>query len=111
MVDMAGTDDSEQKKNLQERIRNLEEEINPPEKGESPISQANMGWRMVVDLVAGVGLGFAIGYGLDILFGTKPLNMILFVLLGFGAGINLMLRTAKEMKKPETKKNEGNTPD
>ena len=33
MVGMTGTDDSEQKKNLQERIRNLEEEINPPEKG------------------------------------------------------------------------------
>ncbi|MYE36949.1 MAG: F0F1 ATP synthase subunit I [Rhodobacteraceae bacterium] len=111
MVDMTDTDDSKQKKNLQERIKNLEEEINPPEKEESAISQANMGWRMVVDLVAGVGLGFVIGYGLDILFGTKPLNMILFVLLGFGAGINLMLRTAKEMKKPETNKNEGNPPD
>ncbi|MCY4185468.1 MAG: AtpZ/AtpI family protein [Rhodobacteraceae bacterium] len=108
---MPGRDNSKQKKNLQERIRNLEEEINPPEKGESPIAQANMGWRMVVDLVAGVGLGFAIGYGLDILFETRPLNMILFVLLGFGAGINLMLRTAKEMKKPETHINEGNTPD
>lgn len=111
MVDMTDTDDYKQKKNLQERIKNLEEEINPPEKEESAISQANMGWRMVVDLVAGVGLGFVIGYGLDILFGTKPLNMILFVLLGFGAGINLMLRTAKEMKKPETNKNEGNPPD
>ncbi len=94
---MDGSDDSDQKKSLHQRIRDLEEDINPPEKEESPISQANMAWRMVIDLVAGVGLGFVVGYGLDILFDTKPLNMVLFVLLGFGAGINLMLRTAKEM--------------
>ena len=94
---MDGSDDSDQKKSLQQRIRDLEEDINPPEKEESPVSQANMAWRMVIDLVAGVGLGFVVGYGLDILFDTKPLNMVLFVLLGFGAGINLMLRTAKEM--------------
>ena len=93
-----GANHSGEKKSLQKRIRDLEEEIDPPEREESPISQANMAWRMIVDLVAGVGLGFVIGYGLDILFDTKPLNMVLFVLLGFGAGINLMLRTAKEMK-------------
>ncbi len=93
-----GSDDRDQKKSLQERIKNLEEEIKPPEKKDSPISQASMGWRMVVDLVVGVGLGFIIGYGLDILFDTKPLNMVIFTLLGFGAGINLMLRTAKEMR-------------
>ena len=95
---MGRSDDSDQRHSLEQRIRDLEEEIEPPQKQENPVSQANMGWRMVVDLVAGVGLGFVIGYGLDILFGTKPLNMVLFVLLGFGAGINLMLRTAKEMK-------------
>lgn len=94
---MDGSDDTDQKKSLQRRISDLEEEINPPEKEASPVSQANMAWRMVIDLVAGVGLGFVIGYGLDILFDTKPLNMVLFVLLGFGAGINLMLRTAKQV--------------
>ncbi len=53
---------------------------------------------MVVDLVAGVGVGFATGYGLDVFFGTRPLIMIVLTLLGFGAGINLMLKTAKELK-------------
>ena len=32
-------------------------------------SQAQLAWRMVVELVAGLGIGFAIGYGLDSLFG------------------------------------------
>ena len=60
-------------------------------------SQVQMGWRMVTELVAGLGIGFAMGYGLDLVFGTAPLLMIIFVLLGFAAGIKTMMRTAKEM--------------
>lgn len=58
---------------------------------------ANMAWRMVVELVAGLGIGFVIGYGLDRLFGTMPLFLVVFILLGFVAGIKTMLRTAQEI--------------
>ena len=61
------------------------------------VGQAHLAWRMVIDLVAGVGLGAAIGYGLDALFGTLPILMAVFTLLGLAAGVNLMLRTAKEV--------------
>ncbi|RYG92819.1 AtpZ/AtpI family protein [Loktanella sp. IMCC34160] len=61
-------------------------------------SQANLAWRMVVELVAGLGIGFGIGYGLDALFGTTPFLMVLFILLGLAAGIQTMLRTAKEIE-------------
>ena len=60
-------------------------------------SQASMAWRMVIELVAGLGIGFGMGYGLDALFGTTPWLMIVFVLLGFAAGIKTMMRTAREM--------------
>ncbi|MCT4611207.1 MAG: AtpZ/AtpI family protein [Pelagimonas sp.] len=63
---------------------------------EEHYSQANLAWRMVTEMVAGLGIGFGIGYGLDALFGTTPFLMIVFTLLGIGAGINVMLRTAKE---------------
>lgn len=59
-------------------------------------SQAHMAWRMVIELVAGLGLGFLLGYGLDIVLGTTPFLMILFLGLGFAAGIKTMMRTAKE---------------
>jgi len=63
------------------------------------IGQGEAAWRMVIELVAGMGLGLAIGFGLDVLFGSKPLMMAIFVLLGFAAGIRTMLRTAAELGK------------
>jgi ATP synthase protein I len=61
-------------------------------------SQAQMAWRMVIELVAGLMIGFGIGYGLDTLLGTKPVFLVLFILVGFAAGIKTMLRSAKEMQ-------------
>lgn len=52
---------------------------------------------MVVDLVAGIGVGAGCGYGLDILFGTMPVLLVVLTLLGFAAGVNLMLRTASSV--------------
>lgn len=61
-------------------------------------SQAHLAWRMVIELVAGIGIGFGIGYGLDSLFGTLPIFLVLFVLLGLAAGVKTMLRSAQEIQ-------------
>ncbi|MCL3881968.1 AtpZ/AtpI family protein [Marivita sp. GX14005] len=66
---------------------------------EEHYSQAQHAWRMVIELVSGLGIGFGIGYGLDALFGTQPFLMVLFTLLGFAAGINVMIRSAREMQR------------
>ena len=66
---------------------------------EEHYSQAQLAWRMVIELVAGLGIGFGIGYGLDSLLGTSPWLMILFIFLGFAAGVNVMIRSAREMQK------------
>lgn len=62
------------------------------------LSQAQAGWRMVIELITGLGIGFGIGYGLDSLFGTMPWLLILFTLLGFAAGIRVMMGTARELQ-------------
>jgi ATP synthase protein I len=59
--------------------------------------QAQAVWRMVTELVAGLLIGFGIGYGLDVVFGTLPWLLVLFTLLGFAAGVRVMLRTATEL--------------
>ena len=51
-----------------------------------------MAFRVVAELVAGIAVGGAIGYGLDGLFHTKPLFLILFGLLGTGAGFWNIIR-------------------
>src|SRR5690606_592098 len=63
------------------------------------IDGSALGWRMVIDLVVGMLLGLAIGYGLDGLFGTRPVFLVVFALLGFGAGVRTMLRSADEMRR------------
>lgn len=85
------------------RLRDLEgrlARLTRSEEGPKPLAshdQAHIAWRMVIELVVGLGLGFGIGYGLDYLFGTTPLLMILFIFLGFAAGIKTMMRTAAEL--------------
>ncbi|MDA8585915.1 AtpZ/AtpI family protein [Rhodobacteraceae bacterium] len=64
-------------------------------------SQVQQGWRMVTELVAGLGIGFGMGYGLDLVFGTLPWFLIIFTLLGFVAGVRTMMRTAQEMQAQE----------
>ncbi|GAA3866404.1 AtpZ/AtpI family protein [Celeribacter arenosi] len=89
------------------RLRELEERLSKAKKAQEPkttrgeehFSQANMAWRMVIELVAGLGIGFGVGFGLDGLLGTTPFLMIIFVGLGFTAGIKTMMRTANEVQK------------
>ena len=64
-------------------------------------SQAHLAWRMVIELVTGLGIGFGIGYGLDSLFGTLPIFLVLFILLGLAAGIRTMLRSAREIQQTQ----------
>ena len=61
-------------------------------------SQAQLAWRMVIELVAGLGIGFGIGYGLDTLLGTMPIFLVLFIFLGLAAGVKTMLASAQEIQ-------------
>lgn len=47
------------------------------------------------EFVAGVIVGFVIGYTIDRLFGTNPWGMIVFLLLGFAAGTMNVIRSAR----------------
>jgi ATP synthase protein I len=67
-------------------------------------SGAHLAWRMVIELVAGIAIGFGIGYGLDVFFGTLPIFLVVFMLLGFVAGVKTMLRTAQEVQVREMAK-------
>jgi ATP synthase protein I len=72
------------------------------ESQKQPASYANAtgyakGYRLVAEFVAGTLVGGLIGYGLDWLFGTLPILFIVFLLLGFGAGILNMARAAKRV--------------
>lgn len=61
----------------------------------------SLAWRMTLELVVGSAIGFAIGFGLDALIGTAPLFLIVFGLLGFAAGVRVVMATAQEASRPE----------
>ncbi len=93
-------------KRLEKRIKAAKGAHTPRPKIEEHHSQAQAGWRMVIELVAGIVIGFGIGYGLDRVFGTLPIFLVVFVLLGFAAGVRTMMRTAREIQEEAA----GNTP-
>ena len=95
---MSETDPKERLAELEARIAAAKAADADTPHQEEHYSQAQQAWRMVIEMVSGLGIGFGIGYGLDAVFGTQPWLMVLFTLLGFAAGVNVMIRTAKELQ-------------
>src|ERR1700710_2995780 len=58
-----------------------------------------VGLRLSSELVAGVLGGAALGWGFDRLLSTSPWGLIVFLLLGFTAGVLNVMRTAGVMTK------------
>ncbi|MDI3337664.1 AtpZ/AtpI family protein [Defluviimonas aestuarii] len=95
---MSDEPDPERLEALEKRLAEIKKASAPKPRVDEHYSAASQGWRMVIELVAGLAIGFGIGYGLDTVFGTMPLFLVLFILLGFVAGVKTMLRTAREIQ-------------
>ena len=85
-------------KELEARIAKLKVSKQEPHHMKKDYSQAQLAWRMVIELVAGLGIGFVIGYGIDTALGTLPIFLVIFIGLGFAAGVKTMMRSAKEVQ-------------
>ena len=97
---LAEDDDRDRLTALEARLEAARRKAEPDKDHmEAHYSQAQLAWRMVIELVAGVGIGVAIGYGLDSLFGTRPWLMAVFTILGFAAGVKTMIRSAEEVQR------------
>jgi ATP synthase protein I len=88
---------------LSARLQRLGEQLatasRPSETDASPRTAANAsafarGFRMSTELVAGVVVGAIIGWLLDRWLGISPWGLIVFLLLGFAAGVLNVMRAA-----------------
>lgn len=68
-----------------------------PKQSVASMSGAAVGFRIAVEILAAIAVGVAIGFVLDEWLGTKPWLLILFCILGFGAAMINVMRTAKEL--------------
>ena len=55
-------------------------------------------FRIVAELIVGVAVGGGIGWFLDRQLGTAPWLLIVFLMLGFAAGLSNVIRTARRMQ-------------
>jgi ATP synthase protein I len=62
--------------------------------GAARASAMAIGFRLSSELVAGVVVGALIGWGFDRLLSTSPFGLIVFLLLGFVAGVVNVVRSA-----------------
>jgi len=81
---------------LGERLANVSR---PSENGSGPRQTADAsgfarGFRLSSELVAGVLVGAVIGWLLDRWLGTTPWGLMVFLMLGFAAGILNVMRAA-----------------
>jgi ATP synthase protein I len=61
------------------------------------VTGASRAYRLVAEFVAAIIVGAGLGYGIDLVAGTKPWAMVVMLLIGFAAGVLNVVRSAAEM--------------
>src|SRR5438270_857473 len=82
---------------LADRLSRIRQDPAPRDQVARPSSDQTAiarGFRLSTELVAGVLVGAAIGWALDHWLGISPWGMIVFLLLGFAAGVLNVMRAA-----------------
>ena len=86
-------------RNLGQKLDVVKDRRAPPPDNRARGAAMAQGMRIAVELVVGVGFGGFVGWGLDRYFETSgPWFLIVFVLLGFAAGMLNVIRMAKRMQ-------------
>ena len=95
---MSRSDDSREEalKRLDERANALEARTAPPPQ-EVHGQAVDQAYRLLAELIGGVLVGLALGFGVDRLAGTAPAGLIGGVLLGFAVSIFMARRTANRL--------------
>ena len=75
---------------LGRRLAEAKERASPKRDGLK--REENRGWSIAIEFVGAILVGAFFGWLIDGWFGTGPYGMILFFLLGFGAGLRTVMR-------------------
>src|SRR5579872_2292246 len=81
------------------RKTGTDQSVSEQDTAQAKASAMAVGLRLSSELVAGVLVGAALGWGCDRLLSTSPWGLIVFLLLGFTAGVINVMRSAGVMAK------------
>ncbi len=92
---MSDDPDDDEGPSFEERLKaarsrqGLDAPSNPPgtEPGGFGLSPWGIGLRVGIELVSALVVAVAIGYGLSLIFGARPIFLAVFVMLGGAAGV------------------------
>lgn len=70
----------------------------------SGIGGVAQAFKISSEFIAGIVVGGGLGWGIDYFFGTSPWGLIVFLLLGFCAGILNVLRASGRIAEHEIRK-------
>ena len=92
---------------IEQRLRKARELRAEIRQVEAPNSKLGIAFRLVTELLAAVIVGGALGWGLDRIFATGPLFLIVMFLVGVAAGFFNVVRTAQQMNRDQAAKDAG----
>jgi ATP synthase protein I len=84
---------------LDKRIAKAQAELKAQNERQSSVERARgmgLGFRMASDFTAAVIVGAALGWGVDYVFHTTPWGLIVGILLGFVAGVKMVVAAASK---------------
>jgi len=93
---LADSDELDRLNKLDAKLKAARQDETPQNAGAGHYGAVTLAWRMVIDMIVGLAVGVGMGYGLDVLFGTKPIFILIFAVLGITAGIRTALRSAEQ---------------
>jgi ATP synthase protein I len=72
--------------------------------GKAPSPESSKAYKAATDFIAALVVGVFLGYWIDRWLHTTPIGIIVFMLLGFGAGFMNLYRSQMGPKKDKDKK-------
>ncbi len=89
-----------------ERLAALSDKISQTRQKRQPVASdrpnaamLGLAWRLMVEMLAGIGVGGFVGWWMDKWFQTAPVFLLLLLLLGMAAGLLNSVRTVAEMRR------------
>jgi ATP synthase protein I len=75
-----------------------QETVRAAERSSGDRSGLGQAFRLSTEFMAGIIVGFGVGWAFDKALGTSPWGLIVFLLLGFGAAVVNVMRAAGMIK-------------